>query len=137
MTLEDTRNKLSCYTLTHSDPSFIHQNVVDAMAAQYADEQTQPIQLTFALAGLYLHVEKQFSGKQVQRAHMKLAQQKRPWPSFTLPDDRGSITVADVIAMPTGAERDKAIHAWCASVWEAYRNCRESVAELLREHEIA
>jgi hypothetical protein len=136
MTIENANNELCCYTLTHSDPSFIHQHVVDAFAAQHADEHTKPIKLTFALVGLYLHVEKQFTGRQVQRAHMKLAQQKRLWPSFASPDDRGSISVADVLALPAGAERDKAIHAWCASVWEAYRNCRESVAELLRQHEI-
>ena len=137
MTLEDANNELCCYTLTHSDPSFIHQQVVDAFAAQNADAHTKPIQLTFALVGLYLHVEKQYTGRQVQRAHMKLAQQKRLWPSFALPDDRGSITAADVLAMPAGAERDQAIHTWCASVWEAYCNSREGVAELLREHEIA
>ena len=136
MTLEDACNELCCYTLTHSDPSFIHQHVVDAFAAQHADEHTKPIKLTFALAGLYLHIEKQFTGRQVQRAHMKLAQHKRLWPSFACQTDRGSITVADVLAVPAGAERDQAIHAWCASVWEAYRNCRESVAELLREHRI-
>jgi hypothetical protein len=136
MTLEDAYNELCCYTLTHSDPSFIHQHVVDAFAAQHADEQTKPIGLTFALVGLYLYIEKQFTGKQVQRIHTLLAQQKRVWPSFALPYDRGSLTAADVLAVPAGAERDKAIHAWCASVWEAYRNCRESVSDLLREHQI-
>jgi len=134
MTLEDARSELCCYTLAHSDPSFIHQHVVDAMAAQHADEQTKPIQLTFALAGLYLHVERQFTGKQVQQAHTKLAQSKRVWPSFVLPRDRGSLTAADVLAAPAGPERDKAIHAWAASVWEAYHDCRESVADLLQEH---
>jgi uncharacterized protein DUF5946 len=137
MTLEDACSELCCYTLTRGDPTFIHQHVVDAMAAQHADEHTKPIKLTFALAGLYLHIEKQFTGRQVQRTHMKLAQQKRLWPSFALPDDRGSLTVADVLAAPAGAERDQAIHAWCASVWEAYHHCRESLVELLREHEIA
>jgi hypothetical protein len=36
----------------HRDPSFIHQYVVDAFAAQQADEQTKPMKLTFALVGL-------------------------------------------------------------------------------------
>ena len=136
MTSEDAYNELCYYTLAHADPSFIHQHVVDAFAAQHADELTKPIKLTFALVGLYLHVERKFSGKQVQRVHMALAQRKQPWPSFALPYDRGALTAADVLAVPAGAERDKAIHAWCASVWQAFRDCREAVVTLLRERQI-
>jgi hypothetical protein len=136
MTSEDAYHELCYYTLAHRDPSFLHQHVVDAFAAQQADQQTKPIKLTFALVGLYLHVEKQFSGKQVQQVHMDLAKRKRPWPSFALPDDRGLLTAADVLAVPAGPERDTAIHAWCASVWEAFRDCRQTVVKLLRERQI-
>ena len=62
--------ELSCYTQTHPDPSFIHQHVVDAFAAQCAYENTKPITLSFALIGLYLHIEKGYSGKEAQRAHI-------------------------------------------------------------------
>jgi hypothetical protein len=128
---EDAYHELCCYTLARGDPEFVHQYVVDAFAAQHADEQTKPIKLTFALIGLYLHVEKKFSGRAVQRAHQLLAQKKRSWPSFPLPSDRGTVTVADVIAVPAGRERDAAIHDWCVSVWNAYRDSHRVVAELL------
>ena len=65
---------------------------------------------------------------------MKLAQHKRPWPSFTLPEDRGAITVADVVRAPVGEERDKLIDEWCAAVWNAYRDSRGRVASLLEQH---
>src|SRR3954465_2158408 len=117
----DAYHELSCYTLAHGHPSFIHQHVVDAFAAQEADEHTKPIALTFALAGLYLHVEKALSGRQVQLAHMKMARQKRLWPTFALPRERGAITAVDVMQAAPGGERDKAIDAWCASVWGAFR----------------
>jgi len=87
----DAYHELCCYTLAHGDASFIHQHVVDAFAAQRADAQSKPIGVTMARVGLYLHVEKQFSGRQVQRAHMQLARQKRPWPAFALPVKRGSM----------------------------------------------
>jgi hypothetical protein len=133
MTPQDIYNELCYYTLAHGHPSFIHQHVVDAFAAQHAEERTKPIALTFALVGLYLRVEKQFTGRQVQRVHMALARRKRPWPHFALPSDRGSLTVVDVFAVPEGPGRDRAIDAWCASVWGAFRDCRPIVAELLRE----
>ncbi len=65
-TAQASYNELSYYTLALRDPAFIHQHIVDAFAAQTADEHTRPIKLTFALAGLYLHVEKGFTGRQVQ-----------------------------------------------------------------------
>lgn len=132
----DAYHELQAYTLTHSDPAFIHQYVVDAWTAQHADEQTRPIALTFALVGLYLHVEKGYTGRQVQRVHMALARRRRRWPEFVLPRQRGAITVRQVMAAPAGPERDRAIDAWCASVWEAFRDNQEEVAELLRQYGI-
>lgn len=132
---QDAFEELCGYTLSLLDAAFIHQHVVDAFAAQTADEHTKPIKLTFGLIGLYLHIEKQFSGRQVQRAHMKLAQHKQTWPDFPLPADRGAITAAQVLAAPAGPERDKAIDAWCSSVWQAFRESHQTVAHLLRERE--
>jgi hypothetical protein len=132
----DAYHELQCYTLGHGQPEFIHQHVVDAWAAQHADERTKPIALTFALVGLYLHLEKGFTGRQVQLAHMALGRHRKGWPSFPLPTGRGTVTAAEVMAAPAGPERDRAIDAWCASVWEAYQPCRESVRDLLEAHGI-
>jgi hypothetical protein len=130
---EEAYNELCCYTLAHGDPSFIHQHVVDAFAAQTAGDGTKPIKLAFALIGLYLHVEREFSGKQVQRAHMFLARRKRVWPSFPLPQDRGSMSAADVMVVAAGARRDKAIDEWCASVWKAFHESHQMVGKLAQK----
>ncbi len=81
-------DELSAYTLTHGDPAFIHQHVVDAFAAQAADDSTKPIALTFALVGLYLHVDRGRTGRRVQLVHMQLAQRKRRWPTWSRPLNR-------------------------------------------------
>lgn len=129
-------DELAFYTLMRGDATFIHQHVVDAVAVQYSDEQTKPIKLTFGLVGLYLHLEKQFSGRQVQLAHIRLARKKEVWPRFAIPNDRGPMTPSDVLAVPAGDERDKAIDAWCVSVWTPWEANRGIVAELLRSHGI-
>lgn len=131
---EDAQNALAAYTLTHGDPRFIHQHVVDAFAAQHATTETRPIAVAFALIGLYLHVVRGLSGRQVQRAHMVLAKRSRHWPTFPLPEHRGAITAVDVMAAPDGLERDRAIDAWCGSVWDAYRDVAPAVVVLAREH---
>ena len=125
-------HELSCYTQTHTDPSFIHQYVVDAFAAQYANENTKPITLAFALIGLYLHVEKEYTGKKVQLVHIKLAKHQKQWPIFDLPEYRGDITVYDVLAAHEGPKRDEMIHKWCISVWEAYSESHGKVADLVQ-----
>ena len=127
-------DELCAWTLSLRDPEFIHQHVVDAHAAQTATTATKPITIAFALVGLYLHLEKRFTGKQVQRAHMALAQRKRTWPAVTLPDNRGTITAADVLVSP---DRRTAIDAWCTSVWSAYRESRGTIAALLQQDGIA
>jgi uncharacterized protein DUF5946 len=76
---------LSAYTLTHSDPAFIHQHVVDAFAAQSADDTTKPITLTFALVGLYLHVEKGRTGRRVQLVHSGSRNGRGPGPDARFP----------------------------------------------------
>jgi hypothetical protein len=135
-TEEEAYNELCAYTLAHAtkNASFIHQHVVDAYAAQRADGRSKAIRVMFALVGLYLHVERRFSGKQVQRVHMELARRRRSWPKVPLPHERGAVTAASVIGAPAGPERDKAIDAWCACVWAAYAGTRQTIVDLLDEY---
>jgi hypothetical protein len=128
----DRYNELAFYTLAHPDPAFIQQNVVDAYAAQHADESSKPIYIVFALIGLYLCVEKSFTGKQAQKAHMQLAKTRRQCTRPALPSDRGAITIRDVLATLPGPARDAMIHNWCVSAWEAWNESREQIIELAK-----
>ena len=123
--------ELSYYTLAHQDPAFIHQNIVDAFAAQSADANTKPIKITFALIGLYLFIGKNYTGRQVQLVHTHLGRQKKAWPSFTLPAQRGNITVFDVLQAEPGKPRDVMIRKLCESVWQAYSDSHQKVEQLI------
>lgn len=133
---ETAYHELCAYTLGHGGRAFVHQHVVDAWAAQRATAGTKPIALTFALVGLYLHLERGFTGREVQRAHMVLARVRRPWPTFAPPAARGAITAADVLAAAPGLARDAAIDAWCAAVWAAYAESRAAVMALLEPYDL-
>jgi hypothetical protein len=67
---------------------------------------------------------------------MELGRRKREWPSVYLPEDRGSMTVVDVLAASAGPERDMAIDDWCRSVWTAFAGNRQTVIAFLREYQI-
>jgi hypothetical protein len=121
------------YAYTMGRPGFILQHVVDAHAAQTATESTSRIGIVFALVGLYLHVERQFSGVDVQHVHRQMAREKKPWPPIALPRERGSLTAADVLEASPGLERDRAIDEWCRSVWTAYADARQTIVTLLRD----
>ena len=131
MNPEEQYHELAYYTLAHTSADFIHQYVVDAFAAQHASASDKPIRLAFALAGLYLHIEHHYSGKEVQRAHQALATAKRAWPMFSIPEHRGDVTVADVLAAAPGAARDRMIEAWCRSVWDAFAGSHPAVERWL------
>jgi hypothetical protein len=133
MTDEEFYNELAYYTLSHSDPSFIRQHVVDASAAQYASEKTKTIQLVFALVGLYLYVEKGFSGRQVQKVHMQLAKRRKIWERPPLPRSRGAIAISDVMAAPAGRQRDLLIREWCISVWNTWSKERDKIVTLVKK----
>jgi len=127
-------DQLCAYTLSLHDDFFLHQLVVDAQTAQTATEATKPIALVFALLGLYLSVEKNITGRQIQRFHMQLANLDVRWTLPALPANRGSLTAADVMAAAPGDARNRAIRAWCASVWTAHAPAREQIVEIAARH---
>ncbi len=133
MTEEERYNELYCYTLEHRDPSFIHQNAVDAYACQNANESTNAIMIVFGLVGLYLYLEKGYSGKQVQKAHMQLAKRRKDWVRPQLPMERGTVSISDVVSAPPGKQRDALIREWCVSVWNAWREDRSQIVALVRD----
>jgi hypothetical protein len=106
--------------LAHGDPRFIHQHLVDAYGAQHVRQSKSTIGAAFALTGLYLTVERGFTGRQVQKMHMLMASRSKDWPRFIPPAKVGAVTVADVLAAGPGPQRDAAILAWCTSVWTAW-----------------
>jgi|JI9StandDraft_1071089.scaffolds.fasta_scaffold327786_2 hypothetical protein len=134
--MQEAYHHLIAYSLSHPSPQFIHQHCVDAYAAQTADEDTKPISLVFALAGLYLYCEKNYNGKQVQFAHMQMAKNKSSLPAFVLPRNRGKITANDVVRAAAGSERDGEIKNWCHSVWQSYVENHAQILALLKERNI-
>jgi hypothetical protein len=127
-------NELSYYTLAHGDPRFIHQHLVDAYGAQHVRQSKSTIGAAFALAGLYLAVERGFTGRQVQKMHMVMAGKSKHWPRFDPPEDVGPLTVADVLAVKPGPRRDEQLMDWCASVWGAWSSEHARVRELVGRH---
>ncbi len=123
-------NELSYYTLAHGDPKFIHQHLVDAYGAQHVRQSPSTIGAAFALAGLYLAVERGFTGRQVQKMHMRMAGKSKAWPRFDQPEDVGPLTVADVLVVAPGPERDERLMEWCANVWSAWSSEHGRVREM-------
>jgi len=126
-------HELLYYTLAIRDPAFIHQVAVDAYAAQHAGPRVKPISTAFALVGLYLVWERDFTGRQVQQVHMALAPMSKTWPSFSPPSDRAWLTVQHPAASRDQSKVD-AIQEWSRSVWHVWKPEEERIAELLRAY---
>lgn len=124
--------ELTAYTLTLQDMEFIHQYAVDTYAAQHAGAVVKPITLTFALVGLYLAFERNYSGRQVQRAHMLLAKTAKQWPLWNLPEEKASLTVLDVLNAPEH-ERPDMLRKWGRTVWKTWESEHTKVADFVQE----
>jgi hypothetical protein len=124
---------LSCYTVALQDPLFIHQHMVDAYAAQHAGGNTRPITVAFGLIGLYLALERGYSGKEVQQAHMRIAKLRKDWPRLEPPGQPAALTVLDVLRVSPGPERDAMIRQWAAAVWESWADRRDWIRETTDE----
>jgi len=120
---------LSGYTVARQDPAFVHQHVVDAYEAQHAGSRTKNITVAFGLIGLYLALEKGYTGKEIQRAHMQLANVRKDWPRLDPPLRPVSITVRNVLMAAEGPARDAMIRAWMAAVWEGWADRQQWVRE--------
>lgn len=127
--------ELSAYTLSHSDPRFIHQHAVDTWQAQHAVSAGPNIGIAFSLIGLYLALEKGYTGRQVQLAHMQLGKTKRQWGEFIIPSTRAALTVRDVLDVEPGPARDLKLIEWARAVWVNWSHARpwtlETCARLL------
>ena len=130
MTSFDKYHKLSLYTLGLQDEYFIHKDIVDAFAAQTANEKTKDITLFFSLAGLYLFLEKKYTGKQVQNAHQLMAAKMKVFIKINLPIKRGTVTVDEVLNVPNSLKKNQMIKKWCESLWNAYYNQQNEVIKI-------
>lgn len=121
---------LSCYTVALRDTEFIHQHAVDAYEAQHAGGTTRNITVAFGLIGLYLALEKGYTGKQVQQVHMRIAKSRREWPWLEPPARPARLTVLDVLNMPDGPRKDAMIRKWMEAVWESWVDHKRWVREM-------
>ena len=118
---------LMCYTVAKQDPEFIHQHVVDTYAAQHAGGPARTITVAFGLIGLYLALEKGYTGRQVQLAHVKIARKRKVWPRLEPPRQQAVLTVIDVLLAGTDGEKDTMIREWMAAVWDSWGDRQEWV----------
>jgi hypothetical protein len=125
--------ELAAYHLSRNDPTFIHQLAVDAYGAQHSGGVTRNITTAYALIGLYLVLEHEYTGRQVQRAHMLLAKKRITWPRLDPPESPGALTVQDVLQADPGHERDAMLMKWALSVWLAWEKAHEWVRKVSKD----
>ena len=126
----ETYYELTYWTLARQDSRFIHQHAIDAYEAQHAGGRTRPITAVFGLIGLYLALEKGYTGRQVQLAHMKIVSRRKEWPRLQPPARKAELTVMDVLRVETDAEREKMLMKWAESVWKSWEHLHPWIREI-------
>jgi hypothetical protein len=125
--------ELAANNMAEMDPFFHHQLCVDAYGAQHSGGPVKPITTVFSLVGLYLAVERGFTGRQVQNAHMKLAKKAEKgaeWPRLEPPERTWEITVSDVMCAEAGNSRKEMIKKWAETVWRSWAHQHDRIRTL-------
>jgi len=85
------------------------------------------------LVGLYLAVERGFTGRQVQQAHMELAGRTGKgfdWPRLEPPEPTWDMTVSDVWNTEAGEQREESIKKWAETVWRSWTHEHDRIRAL-------
>ena len=106
-----------------------HQTCVDAYAAQHVGPRMRPMTVCFALNGLYLVLERGWSGIEARAAHGHLARivPREDWRFFEPPDEGGPLTVLDVALASDPETQAVGVEAWGRSVWATWRHVHDEV----------
>lgn len=117
--------------MTRQPERFLHQHAVDAYAAQHAAENPRPIATTAGLIGLYLFVEKGWTGRRVQRAHMELGNRMKEWPRCRPPPPpaRSSPPSSPRRKGASGTTGDE----WARAAWSAWTSEHARIRERMEE----
>ena len=121
--------ELSAYNVERARWDFIHQQAVDAYAAQHSGPPAKPISAWFALVGLHLALDQERTGRQVQHAHMRLGRHKQAWPPLRPPADLRCMTAGEVLRHSPGDDRDAATLWWAGDVWSRWADSHHVIAE--------
>ena len=90
-------HELSANFIMSPDVTFVPNMRLTHMVLQHSGNRVKNIRTAFSLIGLYLAVEREYTGRQVQHAHMELAKRNIKWSSFILPIRPYALSVADVL----------------------------------------
>lgn len=126
-------HELSALFIMSPDITFRKQHAVDAYGAQHSGSGVKNIRTAFSLIGLYLAVERNYTGRQVQFAHMDLAKRNIPWPSFVVPTRPYTLSVADVFHA-VEEKRNGMLMAWSENVWDTWENYHEWTTDICKRY---
>jgi hypothetical protein len=126
-------HELSANFIMSPDLTFRTQHAVDAYGAQHSGSRVKNIRTAFSLIGLYLAVEREYTGRQVQQAHMELAKRNIKWSSFILPIRPYALSVADVLGV-VEANRNEMLMEWSKNVWDTWEEYHEWTRNICKSY---
>lgn len=112
------------------DEEFIHQMAIDTYEAQHGGGDTKNIAVVFGLVGLYLSLEKNYSGRQVQKAHMILGEKNKEWPKLEPPTFNWEYTVKDVLDSSLEKGLKEEIRKWAEVTWRGWGEQQKTIEDI-------
>jgi hypothetical protein len=120
----------------YSNPSYfkVHHLTVDAYSVQHPGTPSRhnTKSVVVHLIGLFAGLEQQLSQQKVAKL-MDGATQKIKFEWLDPPQNRGDITVADVLKAQSAVEHEKLVHQWARESWSAWSDYHRQVEKWFNE----
>ena len=121
----------------YEDPKYfrLHRLSVDTYAVQHpgVDGPQARNSVGIHLSRLELVLVRGWPIERANDAMLSLTAKKRDYPWLTPPEQRGEVTVKDVLVARDAPEHEAAVTRWAHSAWKAWAEHHATVNEWLRE----
>lgn len=121
----------------YENPAYarLHRLTVDAYAVQHPgiDCPQARNSVGIHLSRLYLILERGWSIQRANDAMVAITAKKRTYPWVTPPNNRGAITVQDVLKSQNSSDHLHAVENWAKSAWQAWSAFHETVSRWIED----
>jgi hypothetical protein len=115
----------------------MHRLTVDAYAVQHPGEDTSQARNSVGihLSRLALILVRGWPIERANNAMVAISAMKMHYPWLTPPQNRGELTVREVLQARNSAEHHVAVRRWAKSVWEAWHEYHATIFTWIEQHQ--
>jgi uncharacterized protein DUF5946 len=112
----------------------VHQLTVDSYAVQHPGGRHPDKSVAVHLSGMHLMLDRGVAPTTATRLLQRLADSRPDWPHFPPPENRGFLTIGDVVRSGSLEAHVESVRKWAREVWGTWAPRHAEVARFVARH---